>query len=360
MIRPTHLLILLILLLAVAMAPARAADPLPAVLSLKADRSLLLDVARAGSRLVAVGERGHILLSDDAGGTWRQVRVPTRVMLSAVYFPTPEVGFVVGHDSTVLGTRDAGETWSLQYFREFTGLVEEPASLDEDLDDEVSDEDFYAEEQSEESRGGVARDGVPLLDVWFADASTGVAVGAYGLLLRTEDGGRTWQDRSDSMPNRDGWHLNAIAGVPGMSDAVFIGGEKGTIYRSTDRGRTFVALSSPVSGSIFGLLSTSGKTLYAFGLQGEVIRSTRLGEAWDRLDSGVTSGLNDGCVAASGAVVITGNAGVILTAAHDDSPLVGHVRADRQAVLSCAQADRGLVLVGDGGVLRSTSGGNAL
>lgn len=357
MIRPTHLLILL---LAIAIAPAKAADPLPAVLSLKADRSLLLDVARAGGRLVAVGERGHILLSDDDGRSWRQVPVPTRVMLSAVYFPTQEVGFVVGHDSTILGTRDAGETWSLLHFREFTGLAEEPESSAGDFDDEVSDEDFYAEDQGEQSRGRVARDGVPLLDVWFADASVGVAVGAYGLLLRTEDGGSTWQDRSDSMPNRDGWHLNAIAGVPGLPDTTFIGGEKGTIYRSTDRGRTFVALSSPVNGSIFGLLSTSDKTLYAFGLQGEVIRSTRLGEAWDRLDSGVTSGLNDGCVTASGAVVIAGNAGVILTAAHDGAPLVGHVRVDRQAVLSCAQADGGLVLVGDGGVRRSTSAGKAL
>src|SRR5690349_8937389 len=43
-----------------------------------AAKSLLLDVARAGSRLVAVGDRGHVLLSDDEGGTWRQVIVPTR------------------------------------------------------------------------------------------------------------------------------------------------------------------------------------------------------------------------------------------------------------------------------------------
>src|SRR5262245_5090243 len=49
--------------------------------------SLLLDLAVAGDRYVAVGERGHVLLSDDHGATWRQAKsVPTRVMLTAVFF----------------------------------------------------------------------------------------------------------------------------------------------------------------------------------------------------------------------------------------------------------------------------------
>ena len=51
----------------------------PARVRAGALRSTLLDVASAGQRLVAVGERGHVLLSDDQGKTWRQARtVPTR------------------------------------------------------------------------------------------------------------------------------------------------------------------------------------------------------------------------------------------------------------------------------------------
>ena len=42
-----------------------------------AAKSVILDVALAGDRLVAVGERGHIVLSDDYGMTWRQVPCPT-------------------------------------------------------------------------------------------------------------------------------------------------------------------------------------------------------------------------------------------------------------------------------------------
>ena len=48
--------------------------------------TLLLDVASAGSRLVAVGQRGHIIYSDDQGKTWVQAKVPSRVLLTAVFF----------------------------------------------------------------------------------------------------------------------------------------------------------------------------------------------------------------------------------------------------------------------------------
>ena len=45
--------------------------------------SMLLDVTRAGDKLVAVGERGHVILSSD-GKTWTQAEVvPTRATLTA-------------------------------------------------------------------------------------------------------------------------------------------------------------------------------------------------------------------------------------------------------------------------------------
>ena len=75
---------------------------LPAKASALAQRSPLLDLARAGSRLVAVGQRGHILYSDDEGGRWQQARVPVSSDLNAVTFPTPEQGWAVGGDGVVL------------------------------------------------------------------------------------------------------------------------------------------------------------------------------------------------------------------------------------------------------------------
>ncbi|HDH16009.1 MAG TPA: hypothetical protein ENG90_05985, partial [Gammaproteobacteria bacterium] len=46
-----------------------------------ASRTLLLDITLAGTRIVAVGERGIVLTSDDSGKTWQQKLVPTRSQL---------------------------------------------------------------------------------------------------------------------------------------------------------------------------------------------------------------------------------------------------------------------------------------
>jgi len=149
------------------------ADGVYSTESAKAAKSLILDVVHAGTRLVAVGDRGHILYSDDQGKTWTQAKVPTRQLLTAVYFVDDKHGWAVGHDAQILASEDGGLTWSKQF---------------EDLKREA-----------------------PLLDVWFQDVNHGVAVGAYGALLETTDGGKNWQDVSDRLDNQDQFHLNASA-----------------------------------------------------------------------------------------------------------------------------------------------------
>lgn len=357
MIRPAPLLVALSCLWLGGV--AEAATPKPAIPSARAAQSLLLDVAVAGKRQVAVGERGHIVYSDDQGVTWKQASVPTRVLLSAVHFPTERVGYAVGHDSTILVTRDGGQTWTVQYFREFDpdAVAEDEAGAD--MGDEYS-EDYAEESWDEEDTGGgnaSSRAGAPLLDVYFMDEQRGWAVGAYGLLLATADGGKTWEDRSDRVPNRDGWHLNAIAGRAPGSPTVYLAGEKGTFYRSDDAGDSFAMVPTGAGGSFFGLLAKPSGVVYAFGLQGALYRSQDAGRGWEALASGVTSGLNDGCVAPDGSTVITGNAGVILVAREDNAGVAGHARNDRQAVLSCAPGKDGLVLVGEGGAKRATADG---
>ena len=121
-----------------------------------ATKSLLLDAGFAGKRMVVVGERGHVLLSDDQGATWRQAKVPTRALLTAVYFHDDRLGWVVGHDEIILRSEDGGETWTRTH-----------AAPDKEQ---------------------------PLLDVWFKDASTGFAFGAYGTILASTDGGRSELD----------------------------------------------------------------------------------------------------------------------------------------------------------------------
>ena len=64
----------------------------PAIQSPQAENSFIIDVVHAGDRLVSVGERGHILYSDDQGKRWHQADVPVSISLTAVNFPVPEKG----------------------------------------------------------------------------------------------------------------------------------------------------------------------------------------------------------------------------------------------------------------------------
>src|SRR2546425_141526 len=83
-------------------------DPLdvPAQASPLASKSLLQGVARAGPRLVAVGQRGHILYSTDSGATWQQAKVPVSSDLTSVFFVNDLKGWAVGHDGVILNSAD--------------------------------------------------------------------------------------------------------------------------------------------------------------------------------------------------------------------------------------------------------------
>jgi photosystem II stability/assembly factor-like uncharacterized protein len=214
--------------------------------SAKASQSLLIDATHAGKRLVVVGDRGHILFSDDQGSTWTQARVPTRQLLTAVFFLDDKRGWAVGHDAQILASSDGGATWSKQF---------------EDL-----------------PRSAVARCLVPR-------RQHGFAVGAYGALLETTDGGQHWQDVGERLDNPDQLHLNAIAHV--KDAGLFIVGEQGSMFRSSDNGQTWEKVQGPYEGSLFGVIGTAQpQTLLAYGLRGNLFRSTDFGDSWQPIELG--------------------------------------------------------------------------
>jgi photosystem II stability/assembly factor-like uncharacterized protein len=300
----------------------------PAEIAPLASQSLLLDLAVAGKRLVAVVERGHVLLSDDQGATWRQAKsVPTRVMLTAVYFADDSYGWATGHDETIINTVDGGETWTRSH--------------------------FSADAQQ------------PLLDLWFANRVSGIAVGAYGAYFTTNDGGRHWSGskfapQPVTVPTHDGeaapdegdippdYHLNRIVGV---GNRLYIAAEGGQLYRSDDRGATWRALPSPYEGSFFGLLPIRGDGLLVFGLRGHLFRSADAGENWTELASHTTAMLTDGIAVNDLRVVIGGLAGVLLVSGDAGETFRLTQQEDRKGVSALLPGPAGTVVVaGEGGV----------
>lgn len=235
-----------------------------------AAHSLLLDVIRSGDRIIAVGERGHIILSDDEGMTWRQAHtVPTRSTLTRV-FSLGDRLWAAGHDSVILTSGDGGENWTQQY--------------------------FDPERQQ------------PLMDLYFKDENNGLAVGAYGLMLVTTDGGQNWED--SSVNGEDDAHLNAIIELP--ENVLLIAGEGGFSYRSIDGGETWENMNLAYQGSMFGAVSAGGSCVLFFGLRGNVIRSCDAGISWEELVSQTEATLLGGAIGPDGKILLVGNSGAIL------------------------------------------------
>ena len=315
-----------------------AGEPRSAVMSFKASQVLLLDVAQAGDRLVAVGSRGHIVYSDDQGASWLQAPVPTRQLLTSVYFADAQHGWAVGHDSLILHTADAGETWEIQY--------RDPALA-----------------EGEEEDGLLER---PLMDVWFRDAETGFAVGAYGLFLRTDDGGQSWEDLSFDVDNEEGFHYNAITEI--SDTGLFMVGEMGTMYRSADYGDTWETLTDlPYDGSLFGASGTGeANVVLAWGLRGNMFRSEDFGDTWEQVslntpnNGPLESTLSSGSLSENGKLVVVGVGGVVLTSEDRGRTFNVAIRSDRVALSTgLALEQGGVLLIGQRGAVKAGDNGLA-
>ncbi|MGE8337838.1 WD40/YVTN/BNR-like repeat-containing protein [Pseudomonas laurylsulfatiphila] len=267
---------------------------LPARASVLAINSPLSGMTRAGGRVITVGQRGHILFSDDAGQHWQQAAVPVSADLTAVNFSTPAQGWAVGNDGVVLHSSDAGATWNKQLDgRQIGELLIKHYSAQAKA--EPGNEQWpllVAEGQKLVDQGADK----PLLDVWFANEKTGYVVGVFNLILRTDDGGQTWTPFQDRTDNPQGFHLNAIAST---GDALYIAGEQGLLLKWDDSAQRFNAVPTPYQGSFFGVLGKPGEVL-VYGLRGNVLRSTDGGQSWTALDSGLHVSITAGLIDARG------------------------------------------------------------
>nr|WP_315213020.1 YCF48-related protein [uncultured Duganella sp.] len=243
----------------------------------------LLAVTAAGPRLVAVGERGVIALSDDQGKTWRQAPSPVSVSLTAVRFVDARHGWAVGHRGIVLHTDDGGLRWTRQLDGNAIAARMERYAQQLEQQQEQGPDSGAAQRQHAAAARQMAADGAdkPLFDLFFRDPRNGIVIGAYGLALSTDDGGKSWQPIMDRLHNRRGLHLYAIAGAGAR---IYIAGEQGTFLRSGDGGASFEAVATPYRGSYFALALRPSGAIVAAGLNGNAYRSADMGAQWHKVD----------------------------------------------------------------------------
>jgi photosystem II stability/assembly factor-like uncharacterized protein len=330
-------------------------DPseLPAEILPRAAQSLLLDAVQTAAGYFVAGERGHVLTSSD-GAKWAQQKVPTRSTLTALATVDGQL-WAGGHDGVILHSADGGQTWTPQR--------RDPFALAPDQDPADRDQ----------------RQGAPVLDLLFTDATHGIAIGAYSLMLQTSDGGGTWTP-VQALPDATGEtaapeavasesgvfnaedlqlgeesnpHFNAIARTG--SGALAIVGERGTFLRSRDNGATWEKVAFPYAGSLFGVLAWEGDHILAFGLRGNVYESADLGSTWTKVDSTLSTSLMGGTALPNGGAVLVGSNGAVLARADGASAFTASTYAnaanETPALAAVIPAGAtGYVLVGEKGV----------
>lgn len=311
----------------------------PARVSALAANSALAGVARAGARLVAVGQRGHIVYSDDGGQHWQQAAVPVSCDLTAVNFSSPSQGWAVGNDGVILHSSDGGVTWRKQLDGRQIGplLIEHYQAL---ARAEPANEQWpllVAEGRRQVEQGADK----PLLDVWFANDQLGYAVGVFNLILRTTDGGKHWMPFQDRTDNPQGFHLNAIAAT---GDALYIAGEQGLLRKWDAAQQRFVAVPTPYQGSFFGVLGKPGEVI-AYGLRGNLLRSTDGGRNWIAQDSGLHTSITAGLVDTDGHYRLFTQGGQMLVSQGNGAQLQWRHEPEPLPVTGAAQTADGAMLV---------------
>ncbi|MDD3352049.1 YCF48-related protein [Zoogloea sp.] len=313
----------------------------PAIQTRLGATSALLGAATAGSRLVAVGLRGLIIYSDDAGASWKQAAVPTQVDLVAVSFPSDKKGWAVGHGGVVLNTTDGGATWA----RQLDGVqAAELAIKHYQASSHPNAAVLVEREQSLKAGGGTQ----PFLDVYFESESTGYVVGTFNRLFRTEDGGKTWTPWMERTENPGELHFYSIRGRDG---SLYLTGEQGAVWRYDAAQQRFVLAATPYNGTLFGLVVPDANTVIAFGMRGSLYRSGDQGRTWEKASLGTPSGITGGSVLPGGEVLLITQAGAV-TLSRDGGKSFQPIKTSRpMAYFGVAPTkDKRIVLVGAEGV----------
>lgn len=335
---------------------------LPAVKSERAANSLLLDLARNGDRLLAVGEQGYALWSDDVAQSWSQAEVPVSLALTSVAVAGNGEAWATGHDGYLLHSEDNGETWTIKLSGSdvaglSVGAIEAQVAALETALEEASDDTredvlwaldeatFALDEAILAVDEGMT---TPLLNVWF-DGDLGYALGAYNVFLHTDDGGVTWEAHNNRLDNPEKYHLYGIA--RSAAGTLLVAGEAGTLLRSLDDGDTWEGIESPYPGSFFGTVATADGSLLVFGLRGNVYRSTDEGANWTAVRTGDNRTLMCASANNDGTVVLAGSAGAVLVS-RDNGASFSVLPTEGNRVYSdvLIDADGRILLVGFGGV----------
>lgn len=267
----------------------RLADVLDAAVAPAANPQVSTSaVDRQGDQLIAVGARGGIYVSGDGAASWRQSASPVSVDLVGARIVDSSTAWAVGHDGVVLRSSDGGGSWQrVLDGRSLLALMQSHYGALANRGDEAAAGLLREIERSAEQSATPGVLPAPFFDIWFADAQEGLLAGAFGLMLRTRDGGKTWVPILEHTDNERRYHLYAIQG---LGDRRWVAGEQGLLMRWDAAGERFQKVETPYNGTFFGVSVQPG-AIVAYGLRGNAYLSRDDGASWLKLDTGTDTAL---------------------------------------------------------------------
>jgi photosystem II stability/assembly factor-like uncharacterized protein len=184
----------------------------------------------------------------------------------------------------------------------------------------------------------------PLFAVHVFDDKEGIAVGLWSLVLATHDGGAHWEPVTLPAPPGGGRaDRNLLAAFADAHGTLFVAAERGMVLRTKDRGRSWDYLDTGYKGSFWTGTALRDGTLLVGGLRGSMYRSTDGGAHWQAVDSGAKSSVTGIVQASDGTVEAVGLDGTMLDSGDAGASFKARQRGDRLSLTSIV-ADAGRVI----------------
>ncbi|SFC40619.1 YCF48-related protein [Massilia yuzhufengensis] len=282
----------------------------PAERTPAAFKRAMTGIAVQGNTAVSVGVRGTILVSRDAGKTWKQADVPVTSDLTNVRFTGPNTAWATGHDGVVLRSSDGGQAWvRVLDGRSLLAMLDKHyrAQLAAGVPDAAAIVDEVKRAAALSATPGVLP--YPFLDIRIGADGEGFVAGAFGLLLRTGDGGKTWEPWLEKAGNDRRMHLYALEQT--IDGNVYLAGEQGLLRRLDRAAGRFAEVETPYTGTWFGLASNEAG-LFAFGLRGNVFVSNDGAASWEPLALGTQATVVGAFACAPGELAFVTQSGQML------------------------------------------------
>jgi photosystem II stability/assembly factor-like uncharacterized protein len=189
----------------------------------------------------------------------------------------------------------------------------------------------------------------PILSIFIKDSNNITAFGANKIAMGTTDGGKDWADWNLRIGDSISQNLYDASLIGG---AIYLVGEQGIVFRSTDGGASYPAVTPAPNGTtLLVVLPTGDGGVYVCGVAGVSFRSADSGKSWQPIILGTQANLTSGVALRSGALVVGSEAGEIYVS-YDHARTFSHLLSLPYAIYGLAQAPNGdLVTIGDAGVV---------